>query len=168
MQFSTLLPLWLLLACAAASLFVWRRSLVDRPPARRWLAHGLRLLGAVCLILALCRPYWLSTSDHLHVVYLVDVSESVDPESIRTAVKEVEKSSSLSSETFQPKSLRSSNAVSWHESFKQSYSKKVKSSKKDETCRQPICIKICFKATDTLLKECTLPELPKGSTTESK
>lgn len=93
MQFSTLLPLWLLLACAAASLFVWRRSLVDRPPVRRWLAHGLRLLGAVCLILALCRPYWLSTSDHLHVVYLVDVSESVDPESIRTAVKEVEKSS---------------------------------------------------------------------------
>lgn len=91
MQFSTFLPLWLLLACAAASLFVWRRSLVDRPPARRWLAHGLRLLGAVCLILALCRPYWLSSSDHLHVVYLVDVSESVDPEAIRKTVAEIEK-----------------------------------------------------------------------------
>jgi Ca-activated chloride channel homolog len=91
MQFSTFLPLWLLLAFAAASLFVWRRSLVDRPPARRWLAHGLRLLGAVCLILALCRPYWLSSSDHLHVVYLVDVSESVDPEAIRKTVAEIEK-----------------------------------------------------------------------------
>lgn len=93
MQFSSFLPLWLLLVCAAVSLFVWRRSLVDRPPASRWLAHGLRLLGAVCLILALCRPYWLSTSDQLHVVFLVDVSESVDPEAIRTAAKEVEKAS---------------------------------------------------------------------------
>ncbi|MES2923906.1 MAG: VWA domain-containing protein [Verrucomicrobiota bacterium] len=95
MQFSTFLPLWLLVACAAASVFVWRRSLVDRPPARRWLAHGLRLLGAICLILALCRPYWLSKSDHLHVVYLVDVSESVDPEAIRGAVTEIEKASSV-------------------------------------------------------------------------
>jgi Ca-activated chloride channel family protein len=94
MQFSTLLPLWLLVACAAAFIFVWRRSLVDRPPARKWLAHGLRLLGAVCLILALCRPYWLSDSDQLHVVYLVDVSESVDPTAIRSAVTEIEKASS--------------------------------------------------------------------------
>ncbi len=94
MQFSTLLPLWLIIACAAASVFVWRRSLVDRPPARRWLAHGLRLLGAVCLILALCRPYWLSKSDHLHVVFLVDVSESVDPEAIRSSVTEIERGSS--------------------------------------------------------------------------
>src|SRR6187397_883054 len=95
MQFSSFFPLWLLVACAAASVFVWRRSLVDRPPARRWLAHGLRLLGAICLILALCRPYWLSKSDHLHVVYLVDVSESVDPEAIRGAVTEIEKASSV-------------------------------------------------------------------------
>lgn len=91
MQFSTFFPLWLLLLCAAASFFVWRRSLVDRPPASRWLAHGLRLLGLVCLILALCRPYWLSKSDQLHVVYLVDVSESVDPEAIRKAVAEMDK-----------------------------------------------------------------------------
>jgi uncharacterized membrane protein len=92
MQFSTYLPLWLLPACAAASLFAWRRSLVDRPPARKWAAHGLRLLGIICLILALCRPYWLSNSDHLHVVHLVDVSESVDPESIRLSADEIEKS----------------------------------------------------------------------------
>jgi Ca-activated chloride channel homolog len=95
MQFSTFLPLWLIVACAAVSVFVWRRSLVDRPPARRWQAHGLRLLGAICLILALCRPYWLSKSDQLHVVYLVDVSESVDPESIRGAVTEIEKASAV-------------------------------------------------------------------------
>jgi Ca-activated chloride channel family protein len=94
MQFSTLLPLWLLLACAATLVFVWRRSLVDRPPARKWLAHGLRLLGAICLILALCRPYWLSKSEQLHVVYLVDVSESVDPAAIKSAVMEIEKASS--------------------------------------------------------------------------
>jgi Ca-activated chloride channel family protein len=91
MQFSTYLPLWLLLGCAAASLFAWRRSLVDRSPASKWLAHGLRLLGAICLILALCRPYHLSDADHVHVVYLVDISESVDPSSISTASTEIER-----------------------------------------------------------------------------
>ncbi|MFD0895379.1 VWA domain-containing protein [Luteolibacter ambystomatis] len=90
MQFSSFLPLWLLLGCAAASVFAWRRSLVDRPPLRKWLAHGLRLLGVVCLVLALCRPYWLSRSDDLHVIYLVDVSESVDPGAMRTAAGEIE------------------------------------------------------------------------------
>src|SRR6478752_2709819 len=94
MQFSTFLPLWLLLACAGASIFVWRRSLVDRPPARRWLAHGLRLLGAACLIIALCRPYWLTNSDRLHVAYLVDVSESVEPAAIRSAADEIDKAAS--------------------------------------------------------------------------
>ncbi|MGD7652958.1 MAG: VWA domain-containing protein [Verrucomicrobiales bacterium] len=91
MQLSTLLPLWLLIACAAATLFAWRRSLVDRSPAKKWAAHGLRLLGAICLILALCRPYWLSSSDNLHIVYLVDVSESVDPDAITLAAGEIEK-----------------------------------------------------------------------------
>ena len=91
MQFSTYLPLWLLLGCAAASVFAWRRSLVDRPPARKWAAHALRLLGIIALILALCRPYWLSSSNNLHVVYLVDVSESVDPQSIRESAAEINK-----------------------------------------------------------------------------
>lgn len=89
MQFATFFPLWLLVGCAVASLFVWRKSLVDRPPARRWFAHGLRLLGVVCFVLALCRPYWLSRSDDLHVAYLVDISESVDPAAIRSAVDEI-------------------------------------------------------------------------------
>ncbi len=94
MHLSTLLPLWLLLACAAASIFAWRRSLVDRSPAKKWAAHGLRLLGVVCLILALCRPYWLSRSDDLHIVYLVDISESVDPGSIKLAAEEIEEAAS--------------------------------------------------------------------------
>jgi Ca-activated chloride channel homolog len=95
MQLSTLLPLWLLLPCAAASVFAWRRSLVDRTPAKKWAAHGLRLLGVLCLIIALCRPYWLSGSDDLHIVHLVDISESIDPDSIRLAATEIEKASSL-------------------------------------------------------------------------
>jgi uncharacterized membrane protein len=93
MQFSTLAPLWLLIACAAVSVFAWRRSLVDRPPFKKALAHGLRLFGIVCLILALCRPYLRTESDHLHIVYLVDISESIDPEAIRLAADEIEASS---------------------------------------------------------------------------
>lgn len=94
MQFSTLLPLWLLIACAVISIIAWRRSLVDRSPFKKWLAHGLRVLGIVCLILAICRPYLLTDSDHLHIVYLVDISESMDPDSIRLAADEIETSSS--------------------------------------------------------------------------
>jgi Ca-activated chloride channel family protein len=94
MQFSTLLPLWLLLACAAISIVAWRRSLVDRSPFKKWLAHGLRLLGVFCLILAICRPYLLTDSDHLHMVYLVDISESMDPQSIRQAADHIETASS--------------------------------------------------------------------------
>ncbi len=59
---------------------------------RKWLAHGLRAAGIVCLILALCRPYWLSSSDDLHVIYLVDVSESIDPEAIKSSVEKIEES----------------------------------------------------------------------------
>lgn len=94
MQFSTLLPLWLLVACAIISIIAWRRSLVDRSPFKKWLAHGLRLFGIICLILAICRPYLLTDSDHLHIVYLVDISESMDPDSIRLAADEIETSSS--------------------------------------------------------------------------
>lgn len=66
---------------------------MDRTPSQKWLAHGLRLCGVLCLILALCRPYWLSHSNHLHVIHLVDVSESVDPDSMRTVAKEIEQAS---------------------------------------------------------------------------
>lgn len=91
MRFTTFLPLWLLLGCAAAFLFAWKRSLVDKPPARKWLAHALRLIGAGCLILALCGPFLSSRGDHLHVVFLADVSESVDPSGIRAAAEEIGK-----------------------------------------------------------------------------
>jgi Mg-chelatase subunit ChlD len=94
MQFSTLLPLWLLIACAFISIIAWRRSLVDRTPLKKWLAHGLRLVGILCLVLAICRPYLLTDSDHLHIIFLVDVSESMDPDAIIQAADEIESSTS--------------------------------------------------------------------------
>ncbi|MFC7336370.1 VWA domain-containing protein [Haloferula chungangensis] len=90
MEFTTFTPLWLLLLVLPAAWIVWRKSLVDRRPALKWAAHGLRLLALLLLVLALCRPYALSGREDLHVVVLVDVSESVDPESIRQAADEVE------------------------------------------------------------------------------
>lgn len=103
MQFSSFTPLWLLLGCIAAGIYVWRRSLSDRTPMKKWLAHGLRLFGVLCLVLALCRPYWLSSSDDLHVVYLVDISESVDPDAIKLAADEIDEAA---------KKLRSSDRMS--------------------------------------------------------
>lgn len=94
MQFTTLTPLWLLLAVAAISILAWRRSLVDRSPTKKWIAHALRALGLICVILAICRPYLLTPSDRLHLVHLIDISESMDPDAIRSAATEIESAQS--------------------------------------------------------------------------
>lgn len=90
MHFTTLAPLWLLLACAAIAIFAWRKSLVDATPVRKWAALTLRILGVASLILALCLPYHLTESEDLHVISLVDISESIDPTSIRLAADQAE------------------------------------------------------------------------------
>ncbi|MCF7973469.1 MAG: VWA domain-containing protein [Phycisphaerae bacterium] len=67
---------------------IWavRRGLVDRPRAYKAASLGLRVLSISLLILAVCRPFWTSLSRDLHVVFLVDVSESVDLKDARKAV----------------------------------------------------------------------------------
>lgn len=51
---------------------------------------GMRAMAIVFLVLALCRPGWMREADDLHVVFLVDVSQSVDLKASREAVDEVE------------------------------------------------------------------------------
>ncbi|TWT90197.1 von Willebrand factor type A domain protein [Pseudobythopirellula maris] len=66
-----------------------RYSLVDLPMWRQALSVGLRALAIVALVLGLCRPYWLSPGEDLHVNFLVDVSDSVDPDAIDNAADRV-------------------------------------------------------------------------------
>lgn len=89
MTFTTYTPLlWLLLLLAAA--WAFRHSLVDRPQALKVASFALRLLGLVLLVLALCQPFVADESDDAHVVFVIDVSQSVDLAAAKEALKQVE------------------------------------------------------------------------------
>lgn len=94
MELLTLQPLaWLAtLVLLAIGL---RYSLVDRPGWQRWASLAFRAAGIAFLVIALCRPYWLEPREDLHVVFLVDVSESVDLAAIRKAVETIQQSVEL-------------------------------------------------------------------------
>lgn len=88
-EFLSLTPLWaLLLVPALAGVFAI--SLVDRPPLYKWASFIARVLAVVVLILALCRPFWVRASEDLHVVYLLDGSESVEASSLRDSLVQIQ------------------------------------------------------------------------------
>lgn len=91
MEFFSLHQLWWatgLIVIAVAAYF----SLADRLSTRKWLSLACRMIGVFLLVLALCRPFMKTKSDAVHVTYLVDVSESIDPASMRLALAEVRQS----------------------------------------------------------------------------
>ncbi|GHC60017.1 VWA domain-containing protein [Roseibacillus persicicus] len=92
-EFLTLTPLWalLLIPVLGAAFFV---SLVDRPPLMKWASFLCRIFAVLLLIFALCRPFWVRKSDDLHLVYLLDASESVEATALREALQEIEKANS--------------------------------------------------------------------------
>ena len=67
-----------------------RYSLVDQPARQRVLSFVLRTLGILLLVIGMCRPYWGSQRKDLHVLFLVDVSQSVDLAAVDTALDEVQ------------------------------------------------------------------------------
>lgn len=91
MEFLTLEPLFWLLAIAVVAIGLYF-SLVDRPRWLQALAFAFRALGIAALVFALCRPYWSTTVEDVHVVYLIDVSHSVDLASVENALTMVEAS----------------------------------------------------------------------------
>lgn len=89
MEFLSLEPLIWLLALVLLGVGL-RFSLVDQPATRRAFSLGLRALSIVALIVGLCRPYWLTPSERLHVAFLVDVSDSIDLAGIEKAAEQVQ------------------------------------------------------------------------------
>ncbi|MCB1237799.1 MAG: hypothetical protein KDM91_22225, partial [Verrucomicrobiae bacterium] len=77
MEFTAFTPLLWLLVLVAMAAGLWF-SLVDRPSALKFGSFALRTLGILLLALALCRPFWNDRNDAAHVVFLLDVSESVE------------------------------------------------------------------------------------------
>lgn len=91
MEFNTLKPLFLLILLLPMA-WAFRQSLVNRP---KWLkigAFALRCLGIILLILALCRPFWKSSSGEKHLVYMVDISDSVSLKAAGEATENIKKS----------------------------------------------------------------------------
>ena len=72
---------WLL--CLIPLSVVLRFSMVDRPALLKWIALGLRVLAILLLILAICRPFVGTQSDDLHLVFVLDVAESVGSGAVR-------------------------------------------------------------------------------------
>lgn len=89
MELISLRPLWWLLLVPVLFYF-WRTSLVDAPFWKRMGSNSLRLIGILLLILALCRPFSFSNSQQLHVVYLLDVSQSIDVDDAVRAVADIQ------------------------------------------------------------------------------
>lgn len=89
MEFASFMPLLWLLLLPVLGLGLWF-SLVDRPGRMKIASFALRTLGVILLVLALCGPFWKDRSDEAHVVFLLDVSESVDLPGASEQVKAIE------------------------------------------------------------------------------
>ncbi len=89
MELVSFKPFWWLIGLVPL-LIALRYSLVDRPRRYKAIAVGCRIAAVLLLILALCRPFIGLKSDDLHVAFILDVSESVDLGSARSAVDTIQ------------------------------------------------------------------------------
>ena len=81
--------LWLLLLLPLAwGLYA---SLVDRPAKYKWASFGLRVLGLILLVLGLAQPFMTRARTDAHVNFIVDVSASVQLESVKPVLDEIER-----------------------------------------------------------------------------
>jgi len=88
MYFTSFGPLVWLLVLPLLLLGLWT-TLVDRPRGRMIASFILRCLAILFLILAICKPFVFKGTDRLHVVFLLDVSASVDLTSAQEAAGQV-------------------------------------------------------------------------------
>ncbi|MCB1231862.1 MAG: VWA domain-containing protein [Verrucomicrobiae bacterium] len=88
MEFANLQSLLWLLLLLVLGAGLWF-SLVDRPSALKFGSFALRSLGIILLVLAISRPFWKDRGEEAHVVFLVDISESVDLDAAEAAVGEI-------------------------------------------------------------------------------
>ena len=91
MELISLQPLWWLLVIPVLLGALWL-TLVD---AARWkvvTCFLCRAAAVVLLILAICRPFAFSSGQQLHIVYLVDLSQSIDLDAVDDTIETIEES----------------------------------------------------------------------------
>lgn len=89
MELISLFPLWWLIVIPIL-IFGFQFSLVDAPFWKRLTSFLLRTAGILFLVLALCRPFSFLRNDDLHVVFVIDASQSIDLPGARDAVSDIE------------------------------------------------------------------------------
>lgn len=80
---------WLLVLLPV--LFYIGKTLVNRGSLYRNTAALLRVLAIVFVILALCRPFYSTSTDNNHVVYLLDASASINLDSLKKSVRKMKR-----------------------------------------------------------------------------
>ncbi len=83
--------IWLL-ALPLLAYLAWlaRRSYAQLSPAVRWGSFAIRVVVMLALLAALARPVWLKQSNAHHVVFLLDVSQSVSSENLDAALEQID------------------------------------------------------------------------------
>lgn len=89
-QFESSTWFWALAALVPLVLFWHRKSYADLRPGRKGLATALRVLGLLAVVMALTRPVLLLDNSDRTVLFLIDVSDSVQSEALDAAWAEVE------------------------------------------------------------------------------
>ena len=89
MELLSLRPLLWLIVLGVILAVGLRTTLVDRSRFKLVSAFLLRALGVVLLIVGLCRPFGTRPSEDLHVVFLFDVSQSIDLVRAREALEDL-------------------------------------------------------------------------------
>ncbi len=92
----TVQSFWPLVLLAAVPLLIWLARESRTPLGRRHLRTVtlLRSLAIVSLALALMRPHWNGLSDDVSVVYALDISRSVSPSFVESAIQWIEQADS--------------------------------------------------------------------------
>jgi Mg-chelatase subunit ChlD len=68
-----------------------RRSYAQLAPAARWASLALRSLVLLLLLATVSRPAWLKPSATQHLVFLLDVSQSVSGENLDAALEQIDR-----------------------------------------------------------------------------
>lgn len=95
MEFLTYSPLLIPLAAIPLLVAGYKRSLVDRPPGMKLASFVCRLFAVVMLVLALCRPFLGHRAKEVHLVFLLDASESVEPSEMKRGLDAVRKATAF-------------------------------------------------------------------------
>ncbi|MCZ6817168.1 MAG: VWA domain-containing protein [Planctomycetota bacterium] len=86
--------LWPWLCFPLLLVYLWwlaRRSYAHLVPAARYVGLALRVAILTCLVAAISRPARLKPATHNHLIFALDVSKSISPDNLRSALDDIDR-----------------------------------------------------------------------------